>query len=316
MSEDDFVRWNNGEPVSAKPIDDVPPQFKRWVADNADKIQSSKSLPYFVRDNRAVVNDIIGKPVVTKRDTAIGSNPAAMVDTKNNDNSANFNKQIEEYLGIKPKQVSNEQLAFADISGGIVPLAYNSFRKALQVYYNVSANKEKTAILKSIIANENFKKLNYHSTKENSIFGINMQSFDKALSEKEMPANLAMAKKFVKNKYDVYLLSNPKTITSADFIVSKKGKIFYIEGKKSTGGGAFITRIKDGAKQSDRVAVDLIDYGNTNKLSSDIKSAFVDEANLKELYLFKGGRLIKIERDVALSNNFYKWFAKQWVKNK
>lgn len=77
MSEDDFVRWNNGEPVSAKPIEDVPPQFKRWVADNADKIQSSKSLPYFVRDNRAVVNDIVGKPLVTKQDAVIGSNPSA-----------------------------------------------------------------------------------------------------------------------------------------------------------------------------------------------------------------------------------------------
>lgn len=61
MSEDDFVRWNNGEPVSAKPIEYVPPQFKRWVADNAEKLKTTKSLPYFVKDNKAVVDRYLTK---------------------------------------------------------------------------------------------------------------------------------------------------------------------------------------------------------------------------------------------------------------
>lgn len=55
MDEDDFVRWNNGEPVNAKPIDDVPLQYKKWVAENETKLltkmKKGESVPYFVADN-------------------------------------------------------------------------------------------------------------------------------------------------------------------------------------------------------------------------------------------------------------------------
>lgn len=61
-----------------------------------------------------------------------------------------------------------------------------------------------------------------------------MGDFDKALSQKEMPKNLTSAKKLTHNGYDVYLLSNPNSIKSADFILMKNNNI-YVEGKTLDG---------------------------------------------------------------------------------
>lgn len=70
MDEDDFVRWNNGEPVNAKPIDDVPQAFKDWVKGNAADIQKKTkdggSLPYFVKDNKAIIRELMPKINVEK----------------------------------------------------------------------------------------------------------------------------------------------------------------------------------------------------------------------------------------------------------
>lgn len=46
------------EPIvrSKNEVDDVPPQFKKWRKENAEKIKTAKSLPYFVRDNEQYFN--------------------------------------------------------------------------------------------------------------------------------------------------------------------------------------------------------------------------------------------------------------------
>ncbi len=40
-------------------IEDVPDNFKNWVNDNADRIKEAKKQPYFIRDNKTTVNDIL-----------------------------------------------------------------------------------------------------------------------------------------------------------------------------------------------------------------------------------------------------------------
>ena len=51
---------------SVNTVKDVPQQFKDWLRDNKDRIDRAKSLPYFIRDNRKVVDDILGS-VATKK---------------------------------------------------------------------------------------------------------------------------------------------------------------------------------------------------------------------------------------------------------
>ena len=55
-NEEAFLDGKEPAVRSKNEVDDVPPQFKKWRKENADKIKSAKSLPYFVRDNEQYFN--------------------------------------------------------------------------------------------------------------------------------------------------------------------------------------------------------------------------------------------------------------------
>ncbi len=62
MNEDDFVKWNNGIEVKDESIKDVPEQFNEWAKRNEDRIlqaEKRKTLPYFVRDNKKLVKNLL-----------------------------------------------------------------------------------------------------------------------------------------------------------------------------------------------------------------------------------------------------------------
>ena len=185
------------------------------MANNQDRIARAEqrgTLPYFVRDNRVIVNAI---------------QKGELISSKRYGN-------IQDALSSLPKTKSLNILA-SDFTGGF-PIALAKCFEGLISYYNQrKINAERVEILKQIIKTSKFEKLKYHSTNKGSIYGINMGDFDKILSEKEMPKNLTIAKKLANNDYNVYLLSNPNTIKSADFILEKKGKLDYVEGKTLDG---------------------------------------------------------------------------------
>lgn len=47
---------------SVNRVDDVPQEFKDWIADNAGRIDRAKSLPYFMRDNEKYVRSMTTTP--------------------------------------------------------------------------------------------------------------------------------------------------------------------------------------------------------------------------------------------------------------
>lgn len=54
MSEDDYWRMREGEPVQTEPVTDVPDAMKQYIADNSDKIKAAEhrgTLPYWLRNN-------------------------------------------------------------------------------------------------------------------------------------------------------------------------------------------------------------------------------------------------------------------------
>lgn len=54
MSEDDYWRMREGEPVQTEPVTDVPDSMKRYIADNSEKIKAAEqrgTLPYWLRNN-------------------------------------------------------------------------------------------------------------------------------------------------------------------------------------------------------------------------------------------------------------------------
>ena len=59
-----------------QPVTDTPKDFKKWVKDHKEQIQKAKNPPYWVRNNKAVVNgiwkekkdDAKGHPEVQKKE--------------------------------------------------------------------------------------------------------------------------------------------------------------------------------------------------------------------------------------------------------
>ena len=61
-TEEEF--WNDAE-TSVNEVKDVPENFKKWVADNADRIEKAEqrgTLPYFLRDNKEYYSSFVKNP--------------------------------------------------------------------------------------------------------------------------------------------------------------------------------------------------------------------------------------------------------------
>lgn len=191
-----------------------------------------------------------------------------------------------------------------------------TINNAIKDYYLYETYKEKVSVLKWIVNNSEFQKLKRFSNTENFVYGLNISQYDDILLSGEMPNNLEIAKKFISNKFDVYLLSNPQSTKSADFIIRKNGALLYVEGKTSNGGSALLTRLIEGAKQSNRIAINFLHYPTVRTLISNIQEVFRKNFELQEVFIFKGSRLITIKRDEVYGKQFEEVFYMLWVKNK
>ena len=198
------------------------------------------------------------------------------------------------------------------------PVVYQgtTITNALKDYYTFTTNHEKVDVLKWIVAQPDFAEMQRFSTAENKIYTLYTNQYDEILKTGETPNNLHIAQKFVANGYDVFLLSNPKATKSADFIIQKRNCLYYVEGKTSTGGSALSVRLSEGAKQANRIVVNFYTYPALKDLYAEIQFAFERNSNLKELILFKGSRLISVERELCESAYFEKQFKAIWNKKK
>lgn len=116
MSEEDFIKWNNGEPVDKDFIKDVPDNFKRWAAENADKISASRdkgTLPYFVKDNTRYVKEAqTNTKLSTKIDSeniykAIAENTKSNISTNNGTKDTQQNS-LPERVRVRRKEIKRE----------------------------------------------------------------------------------------------------------------------------------------------------------------------------------------------------------------
>jgi hypothetical protein len=186
----------------------------------------------------------------------------------------------------------------------------------IKQYQSANNNRDKVSVLQQIVSDKSFTRLSYHSSKDGSIYGIDMSNFDRKLEANEMPKNLALAKKLIATKRDVYLLSNPNDTKSADFVVSHKGKLYYVEGKTLNGTSTLNHLLEKGASQSNRICVDVIGTDKTNYIADAVKQAFEQSTNLREVLLFNGSKLISVNRRIVTSKTYAKVFRQLWERAK
>ena len=271
-----FEQYWSGEEVTIP----MPDAVGRWLEENDERLQSASqrgTLPYWVRET--------------------------------------VEQLIEKYKGLSAKKKKTPALTMIDATGGIASTVLKGITSLINSLYRLQSNRECVAVLRQIISHKSFEKMNYHSTKDNSIFAIGMKSFDRVLKEGEMPNNLIIAKKMLGHGYDVYILPNPNSTVSADFILLKKGKLYYTEAKTLNGKNSLDNRLKGGAVQSGRVIVDVIGTNDAKYISSTLKTSFEDNDKLREVILLKGGRMIKVSRN-DIDKRFKKKFERIWSREK
>ena len=194
-------------------------------------------------------------------------------------------------------------------------IAKNGLAAALKEYYAAATNAEKVLILKSILDNMPFVELKRFSRGGCRLFAM-CQSENDLPSSNEFPGNLSLARKLMANGYDVYMLSNPNGIRSADFIATKKKMVYYIEGKTMNGQESLDELLSKASSQSEIVVIDIIGTDDIHYIAREIKNAFVHNLSLLEVILLNGSRLISVDRRRWGRKDFEKDLQNEWMGRK
>ena len=131
-TEDEFWAIDETKP-SVNAVTDVPANFKEWINDNKDRIERTEewkcSLPYFIRDNRGVVDDVLSGKDRNEADLHRGNPFARMLDDVQTKLIYRKFKDIETYpeleeraAEILAKEVGNEVRVTIDPE--LMPLDY------------------------------------------------------------------------------------------------------------------------------------------------------------------------------------------------
>ena len=125
---------------------------------------------------------------------------------------------------------------------------------------------------------------------------------------------LNAARKAVEHGYRVFILPNPKNTRTPDFIFEKRGNYKTFDLKTITGKASAGTRMMESIGQSNRVLLNINTDYNARLLASDIRTYFEVNAEAIEVLIFKGKKLISIDRNLTLSSLFNKIFRKRYEK--
>lgn len=227
-------------------------------------------------------------------------------------------KQLSEYKAkddtLDLPTLGKGKLLAADPITAIAIGSYEQLSNAIKSIYKIKVNSEKARILRAIAKSSDFVPIKNVSTKNGNVYGYTTEQYDYK-DEKEMPKNVHLASKIANDGYDVYLVPNIDT-TSADYIVNKKGKYDYIEGKITNGKRGISNSIDNGQNQSPKIAIDVQIGMRANDVAESLRSAFQKHKYLQEVWLYKGGRRIMVRRQWAESKEFMKEFRKAWSAKK
>ena len=122
------------------------------------------------------------------------------------------------------------------------------------------------------------------------------------------------AHKAVEHGYRVYILPNPRSSRTADFIFEKKGILKLYDLKTVYGKGSVETQLLDSIGQTNRVLLNMLTDYNARLLASDIKTYFETNQDALEVLIFKGNKVLQVNRIQVQSPEFNHVFRKRYEK--
>ena len=106
------------------------------------------------------------------------------------------------------------------------------------------------------------------------------------------------ADKMVSHGYKVYILPNPGSTRSSDYILTKKNFFGLYDLKTVSGNNSVGDRLQESIGQTNRVILRMKARYKAKSLAVQIKDYFHINKNAKEVKIIKGGKLIEIHRDM------------------
>lgn len=125
---------------------------------------------------------------------------------------------------------------------------------------------------------------------------------------------LNAARKAVEHGYRVFILPNPKGFRTADFVFVRKGMYRLYDLKTISGKASVTNRLRDSIGQSNRVLLNMVVDYNPRLLASDIKGYFETNRDAIEVLIFKGKKILPVNRSEVLSPHFNRIFRKRYEK--
>ena len=125
---------------------------------------------------------------------------------------------------------------------------------------------------------------------------------------------LNAAHKAVEHGYTVYILPNPKGFRTADFIFERKG-VYKMFDLKTIHGKAIVgSRLLESIGQTNRVILNMTTEYNTRLMAADVRMYFETNPEALEVLIFKGKKMISVNRGKVQSPHFNRIFRKRYEK--
>ena len=125
---------------------------------------------------------------------------------------------------------------------------------------------------------------------------------------------LNAARKATTFGYTVYILPNPKSVRTADFIFVRKGVFKLFDLKTIVGKNSVGNRLQDSIGQTNRVLLNVVADVNPMVLARSIRKYFECNAEAIEVLIFKGGKTLSIIKNDTLHPQFFKLFVSKYTK--
>ncbi len=125
---------------------------------------------------------------------------------------------------------------------------------------------------------------------------------------------LNAARKAVEHGYKVYILPNPKSIRTADFIFERKGVYKMFDLKTISGKNSIDNRLSESIGQTNRVLLHMTVEYNPSALARSIKRFFESNPNAKEVLVFKSKKYLSLTRKSLEDSRFFQTFIRRYIK--
>ena len=197
-------------------------------------------------------------------------------------------------------------MLFADPTGGLAPGIHALYGKLKNLTNLNLSNRKRAEILKDIVSNEGFKKLETGISKFATIEKTDI----------EFRNNIFGARALVKNGYNVFMLPNPKDFKSADFVLQKGNRFFYSEMKTIHGGSpeTVVKQLNKAKAQSDRIILNVVGNISPRNLADGIQTFYENNPQVREIKVLKGGKEINVNARDASRRSFINDFTRRWSR--